>query len=414
MNNNILLLAILVVLINFSFYLRMGKINRYLLLSGLAVISGAVLYSGVREGFQSNNGEMPTATDPDMPTATGNETAGNETAGNETAGNETTTGNETAGTGDIPNTPDPTVNSSGDVTTSGVQETQSSANNETKDENTTLMALEPEESKKLSLVAGKTQILSLLDTLEMKHLSDLNSVLRTVADNSTTMYSVQQDLGLIIEILKQLRMENSQRENTELSMSAEYSALRDNLLYVFLEYTEAEYTKMLDLFTVMFNVVPIENKGSMISSYLFEVNNRLLEKQKEAEMKRREQEYAQRQEETTPTEPARDPLVAEERLNAFLQDKTPEKFEELFGKVEPQDMVYNVGVPVEDYMKQIIRPQDWSRALRPPSCIRDSTQLIEPVAILDQGIPSNVHEFRGVGTILPKFAYTEVYDPKFY
>jgi hypothetical protein len=122
----------------------------------------------------------------------------------------------------------------------------------------------------------------------------------------------------------------------------------------------------------------------------------------------------EQQVETGTQEPARDPLIAEERLDAFLQDKTPDKFEELFGKVEPQDMVYNVGVPVEDYMKQIIRPQDWSRALRPPSCIRDSTQLVEPVAILDQGIPSNVHEFRGVGTILPKFAYTEVYDPKFY
>ena len=55
-----------------------------------------------------------------------------------------------------------------------------------------------------------------------------------------------------------------------------------------------------------------------------------------------------------------------------------------------------------------------SRALRPPSYIRDSTQLVEPVALLDKGIPSNAYEFRGVGTILPKFAYTETYDPKFY
>ncbi len=94
--------------------------------------------------------------------------------------------------------------------------------------------------------------------------------------------------------------------------------------------------------------------------------------------------------------------------------KLAKNFKKLFGKVEPQDMVYNVGVPVQDYMKQIIRPQDWSRALRPPSCIRDATQLVEPVALLSQGIPSNAYEFRGVGTILPKFAYTETYDPKFY
>ena len=356
MNNNILLLAILVVLINFSFYLKMGKLNRYLLLSGLAVISGAVLYSGVREGFQeAGEGE-----------------AGEGAVGEGAAG--------AAG------------------------------------ENITIIALKPEESKKLSVVAGKTQVLSLLDTLEMKHLSDLNTVLRTVAENSSTMYSVQQDLGLIVEILEQFIMRNTQRETTPVSETIEYSALRDNLAYVFQGYAEKELAvleKMRNIFFLMYNIVPIENKGPLISSYLFEVNKRLLAKQKEEEMKRREEMYEQ-QVETGTQEPARDPLVAEERLNAFLQDKTPEKFEELFGKVEPQDMVYNVGVPVEDYMKQIIRPQDWSRALRPPSCIRDSTQLVEPVAILDQGIPSNVHEFRGVGTILPKFAYTEVYDPKFY
>ena len=285
------------------------------------------------------------------------------------------------------------------------------------EENITIIALKPEESKKLSVVAGKTQVLSLLDTLEMKHLSDLNTVLRTVAENSSTMYSVQQDLGLIVEILEQFIMRNTQRETTPVSITPEYSALRDNLAYVFQGYAEKELAvleKMRNIFFLMYNIVPIENKGPLISSYLFEVNKRLLAKQKEEEMKRREEMYEQQQEETSPQEPARDPLVAEERLNAFLQDKTPDKFKELFGKIEPQDMVYNVGVPVEDYMKQIIRPQDWSRALRPPSCIRDSTQLVEPVAILDRGIPPNVHEFHGGNSKLPKFAYTEVYDPKFY
>ena len=285
------------------------------------------------------------------------------------------------------------------------------------EENITIIALKPEESKKLSVVAGKTQVLSLLDTLEMKHLSDLNTVLRTVAENSSTMYSVQQDLGLIVEILEQFIMRNTQRETTPVSITPEYSALRDNLAYVFQGYAEKELAvleKMRNIFSLMYNIVPIENKGSLINSYLFEVNKRLLTKQKEAEMKRREEMYKEQQEETPHQEPARDPVLAEERLNAFLQDKTPDKFEELFGKVEPQDMVYSVGVPVGDFMKQIIRPQDWSRALRPPSCIRDSTQLVEPVAILDQGIPPNVHEFRGGSKTLPKFAYTEVYDPKFY
>ena len=83
------------------------------------------------------------------------------------------------------------------------------------------------------------------------------------------------------------------------------------------------------------------------------------------------------------------------------------------GKTTEKELVYNVGVPVQDYMSQILRPQDWSKALRPPSCIRDSTQLREPVPLLADGIPG-VNRYSGVGTMLPKFAYTEEYDPKYY
>jgi surface protein len=277
----------------------------------------------------------------------------------------------------------------------------------------------PIESNELSIVEGKTKVIVLLDKMEIKHLKSTNFIIRRIirlsnTSISNTSISIQQKLLLIKEIINKFVIGGSQREMNKLSQTPEYSSLRDYLSYTLVDYSNDELNLILELFTVMYNIVPIENKGSLINSYLFEVNKRLMAKQKEEEMKRREEMYEQQQEETSPQEPARDPLVAEERLNAFLQDKTPDKFEELFGKVEPQDMVYNVGVPVGDFMKQIIRPQDWSRALRPPSCIRDSTQLVEPVAILDQGIPSNVHEFRGGSKTLPKFAYTEVYDPKFY
>ena len=39
----------------------------------------------------------------------------------------------------------------------------------------------------------------------MRELADLNSVLRTVSENSVNQYSVQQDLGLIVEIIKTIK-----------------------------------------------------------------------------------------------------------------------------------------------------------------------------------------------------------------
>ncbi len=77
-------------------------------------------------------------------------------------------------------------------------------------------------------------------------------------------------------------------------MRPEYAALRDNLVYVFVNYKEAQYTKMLDIFTGLYNITPIENKLQLIRSYSFEVSKRLLEKQKAAEMKRREEQYKRR------------------------------------------------------------------------------------------------------------------------
>ena len=378
MNNNIVLLGILVVLINFSFYLKMGKLNRYLLLGGLVLVSVLALVLNKKlEGFQVLT---PIKKSPETTPKLIEETRQILKA-----------------------TP----------TQSTAATTQSTAATNQSTAATTLMALKPEDSKKLSIISGKTLILGIIDTLGMRELSDLINVLRTISENSVNQYSVQQDIGLIVEIIKQLRTTETTRETTDLSETPEYSALRDNLVYVFVDYKSEQYTKMLDIFSSLFNITPIENKLNLINSYTYEVSKRLLEKQKAAELEKRREQY-QREIEAGEQEPEREPTVAEKRLDQFLDDQTADKFEELFGKVEPQDMVYNVGVPVEDYMKQIIRPQDWSRALRPPSCIRDSTQLVEPVALLAQGIPSNVHEFRGVGTILPKFAYTETYDPKFY
>ena len=63
MNNNIVLLGILVILINFSFYLKMGSVNKSLLFSGIAVVSAAVLVllfnNRNREKFQDSTTKEP-------------------------------------------------------------------------------------------------------------------------------------------------------------------------------------------------------------------------------------------------------------------------------------------------------------------------------------------------------------------
>jgi len=406
MNNNIVLLGILVVLINFSFYLKMGKLNRYLLLGGLVLVSVLALVLNKKlEGFQVLTPiKKSPETTPKLIEETRQILKATPTQSTAATTQSTAATNQSTAA---------TTQSTAATNQSTAATTQSTAATNQSTAATTLMALKPEDSKKLSIISGKTLILGIIDTLGMRELSDLINVLRTISENSVNQYSVQQDIGLIVEIIKQLRTTETTRETTDLSETPEYSALRDNLVYVFVDYKSEQYTKMLDIFSSLFNITPIENKLNLINSYTYEVSKRLLEKQKAAELEKRREQY-QREIEAGEQEPEREPTVAEKRLDQFLDDQTADKFEELFGKVEPQDMVYNVGVPVEDYMKQIIRPQDWSRALRPPSCIRDSTQLVEPVALLAQGIPSNVHEFRGVGTILPKFAYTETYDPKFY
>jgi hypothetical protein len=78
-----------------------------------------------------------------------------------------------------------------------------------------------------------------------------------------------------------------------------------------------------------------------------------------------------------------------------------------------KDLVYNVGVPLRNYMSQIIRPENWNKKLNPPVCLNTGIQLNKPVELVSGGA-SGAFQFQGVGTILPKFAYTEEYDPKYY
>ena len=158
----------------------------------------------------------------------------------------------------------------------------------------------------------------------------------------------------------------------------------------------------------MFNVVPISEKFPFTNSILYEVNNRLLAKQKEAEIekKRNMEDYETEMEDNK----------SNVKLNSYsyFDKSSGDKFKKIFGNIKPEDMVYNVGVPIEEYMKQLIRPHEYKKVLNPPTCLRDSIKLKEPVSAPADGNTSNVHQFHGIGTKLPKFAFKEVYDPKYY
>ena len=49
----------------------------------------------------------------------------------------------------------------------------------------------------------------------------------------------------------------------------------------------------------------------------------------------------------------------------------------------------------------------------PPKCL-PQTPPNAPVAIIPGGNPGSVLNYTGVGSIMPKFAYTELYDPQYY
>ena len=211
---------------------------------------------------------------------------------------------------------------------------------------------------------------------------------------------------LIIEIIRKLEKGVKEREINEMSQTPEYSALRDYLSYVFVDYEKQELMKINNLFIIMFNVVPISEKFPFTNSILYEVNNRLLTKQKEVEIekKRNMEDYETEMEDNK----------SNVKLNSYFDKSSGDKFKKIFGNIKPEDMVYNVGVPIEEYMKQLIRPQEYKKVLNPPTCLRDSIKLKEPVSAPAEGNTSNVHQFHGIGTKLPKFAFKEVYDPKYY
>tara|TARA_B100000123_G_scaffold254098_1_gene215572 strand:- start:209 stop:601 length:393 start_codon:yes stop_codon:yes gene_type:complete len=49
-----------------------------------------------------------------------------------------------------------------------------------------------------------------------------------------------------------------------------------------------------------------------------------------------------------------------------------------------------------------------------PRCIPQKQCMEQPVSLISGGNPGSVYNYSGVGSLLPKFAYTELYDPSYY
>jgi len=290
---------------------------------------------------------------------------------------------------------------------------------------TTTAIQQPSKEERITTYEAFSEIKEMVSKFNKNELNDLGNILSTIVSNVYGKYNAHKDINMVLQVIQDLR--NVQLPETELQQDIEYKAFRDNVSNIMVNYSEAKFGKMSDIFEKLFNIYPLENKEevlndlvSLIIKYgeyitqkemnaaLLHQHKKLLGSQKqEIELYKRQKKMEMEQLKRQLSNINVDAAVAKRELEENAIPGT-------LGNTREKELVHNVGVPVQDYMSQILRPQDWSRALRPPSCIRDSTQLREPVPLLADGIPSSIHKYSGVGTILPKFAYTEEYDPKYY
>jgi hypothetical protein len=68
----------------------------------------------------------------------------------------------------------------------------------------------------------------------------------------------------------------------------------------------------------------------------------------------------------------------------------------------------------KQHLKCDIPNSPYPAVQRPPKCIPQTKCNDQPVGIINGGSPGSVLNYTGVGSIMPKFAYTELYDPQYY
>jgi len=303
----------------------------------------------------------------------------------------------------------------------------------------TVTSLEANSSEQITMMQAINEINVAADSMEKNHLEIIRNILDNLINNSDTEQYVLYNIALADAALKELiHMEKGESfdQSDQLSESVDYKILRDNIMYNTMNLSEAELTLIRSVFTSLFNIDDDE-KHNTLSLILRRINSKIAQKiaeqrrEQQQEAERRQQEMRQRQNqqesmnvyrntqseshqtpENMPSEMSQEELIRrqEEALKEYLNPPSIDNISKYFEAQNVKDLVYNVGAPAKNYMTDIIRPNE----VADRSCIKDRRFPKEPVEVLSSGTPAGAYEFSGVGTMLPKFAYTEVYNDKYY
>ena len=369
-------------------------------------------------------------------TAAGTTAAGTTAAGTTAAGT-TAAGTTAAGTTAAGTTAAGTT--AAGTTAAGTTAAGTTAAVTTSGELRTVTSLEADSSEQISMMEAITKINVATDSMDKNHLEIIRNILDNLINDSDTEEDVLYNIALSNVALDELiHMEKGESfdQSNEISESVEYKILRDNIMYNTMNLSEAELTLIRSVFTNLFNINDDE-KRNILSTVLRSVNIKI--QRKMAEQRREQERNAQRsrqeirqrrnQEESMnvynntrrsshqtpadmPTEMSQEELIRrqEEALKQYLNPPSIDNISKYFEAQNVKDLVYNVGAPAKNYMTDIIRPNE----VADRSCIKDRRFPREPVEVLASGTPAGAYEFHGVGTMLPKFAYTEVYNDKYY
>ena len=305
----------------------------------------------------------------------------------------------------------------------------------------TVVALEANNNNKISNIQAINNIKGVMNLMNKGHLEIVREVLVTIINNSEEEENVSYNIALVKEALREMifsKTGNSFNQSEEISEDIEYKVLRDNIMYNVMNLEVEELELVQSIFTNLFNIRDSEKRNTL-SFIISEVNPRIIQlsrrerQQQAANAARQRAEARERAEasqmptrepsstnestsyqepEALPTELSQEEMIRrqEEALQEYLNPPSIDNISKYFESQNVKDLVYNVGAPAKNYMTDIIRPNPVAER----SCLKDRRFPREPVEVLSSGTPAGAYEFQGIGTMLPKFAYTEVYNDKYY
>ena len=334
----------------------------------------------------------------------------------------------------------------------------------------TVVALQPNNNMRITTLEGLENISQALTMMSFNLLEITRELMGVVLQNSDKEINVVYNIALVKEIIgeiKRIKLDVEESLSSDVLDSVEYKALRTTVMYLLLNLKQNEIELVERVFTNLFSInsrspdaetqtrceellsrntqnnaerreklLCLNTKTQIIAELMARISGRI------RNMNSRERVNNQETPETTSVlvssanrtrsssqnsnSNANVPGVASNgshgsangnnnnnnNINRFLNTPVINNVATYFGNLnqEVRDRVHNVGAPVKSFMTDILRPNPVSQR----NCLKDRRFPREPVEVLAQGTPAGAYEFHGVGTMLPKFAYTEVYNDNYY